>query len=157
MALPIRRGNRFPATLSEPSGMMDPFREFEEMWDRLGRRFMGPIFDRAFEGERMTWQPTVEVDETDEAYVISAELPGLRREDIELQVDEHSLTLAGDVKPEQYEKGQVLHRRSGRFFYRTTLPRDVQHEGVKAQLREGVLTCTLPKAKKSSHRVEIKG
>src|SRR3954454_18854441 len=149
MALPIRRGNRFPASLTESRHMMDPFREFEEMWDRIGRQFMSPIFDRYLEtgGEQQanSWTPLIEVEETDEAYLVKAELPGLKREDIDLQVDEHTLSIAGEVRPEQHEKGQVLQRRSGRFFYRTALPRDVETDNVKAQMREGVLNIRIPK------------
>ncbi|MBC9727614.1 Hsp20/alpha crystallin family protein [Streptomyces sp. TRM68367] len=91
-----------------------------------------------------SWVPAVEEDETEDAYVIRAELPGIPRENISVDVDEHELQISGELSEER--KGQVLSRRAGRFFYRTSLPSGVDGEKVEADLTDGVLTVRLPKA-----------
>lgn len=68
-------------------------------------------------------EPDIEVDETEEFYLVKAELPGITRDNVELQVDEHSLSITGSVREEQGE--HLIRRRAGRFFYRTVLPRDI--------------------------------
>jgi HSP20 family protein len=102
-----------------------------------------------------TWQPDIEVDETEEFYLVRAELPGIGRENVELQVDEHSLSIAGSVREERDE--HQMHRRTGRFFYRTVLPRDINTENVQAEMRDGILTIRLPKTKQATRRVQIRG
>jgi HSP20 family protein len=167
MTLPIRRGSSFPASLYEP-GFRDPFTEFETLWDRMNRLFTGRLYERGGElgTEQSPWVPEIEVDETQERYLVKAELPGVQRDDIELQVDEHSLSVSGGLKHEsrqtqpqhaqQDQHAQILHRRAGRFYYRTALPRDVNIDAVTATMRDGVLTIGLPKTKQASHKVAIK-
>ncbi len=151
MALPIRRGSRFPASLFEPTVQWDPVSEFEYMRERMGR-----LYDQiAQQGpDQSPWQPDIEVDETEEFYLVKAELPGITRENVELQVDEHSLSITGSIREEQSE--HTMHRRAGRFFYRTVLPRDIDTEKVQANMREGILTIRLPKTKQATRRVQIR-
>ncbi|HUK72136.1 MAG TPA: Hsp20/alpha crystallin family protein [Streptosporangiaceae bacterium] len=151
MALPIRRGGRFPASLFEPTALWDPVSEFDYMRDRMGR-----LYEQLTQQghDQSPWQPDIEVDETEEYYTVKAELPGITRENVELQVDEHSLSIAGSVREEQSE--QTMHRRAGRFFYRTVLPRDIDTEKVQATMREGILTIRLPKTKQATRRVQIR-
>jgi HSP20 family protein len=151
MALPIRRGSRFSASLFEPTALWDPASEFEYLRDRMGR-----LYDQFTQRGRdqSPWQPDIEVDETEEYYLVKAELPGITRENVELQVDEHSLSIAGSVPEEQSE--QTMHRRAGRFFYRTVLPRDIDTDKVQANMRDGILTIRLPKTKQATRRVQIR-
>lgn len=155
MALPIRRGSSFPSSLVEP-GFRDPFSEFENLWERMSRLVGTRHYQGAVEGgtEQSPWVPEVEVDETDEQYAVKVELPGLKREDIELEVDEHSLSIAGGLRQETQQE-QTLHRRAGRFYYRTALPRDVNIDAVQATMRDGVLRIGLPKTKQASRKVKI--
>ncbi len=151
MALPIRRGSRFPASLFEPTALWDPVSEFEYLRDRMGRLYdqltpQGP--------DQSPWQPDIEVDETEEFYLVKAELPGITRDNVELQVDEHSLSITGSVREEQSE--HTMHRRAGRFFYRTLLPRDIDTDKVQANMKEGILTIRLPKTKQATRRVQIR-
>ena len=69
-------------------------------------------------------------------------------------MDEHSLSIAGSVPEEQSE--QTMHRRAGRFFYRTVLPRDIDTDKVQANTRDGILTIRLPKTKQATRRVQIR-
>jgi HSP20 family protein len=152
MAQPIRRGSRFPVSLFEPTPPWDPASELEYLRDRMGRLYdqitpQGP--------GQPPWQPDIEVDETEEFYLVKAELPGITRDNVELQVDEHSLTITGSVSDEQGE--HTMHRRSGRFFYRTVLPRDINTDKVQATMKEGILAIRLPKIKQATRRVQIRG
>jgi HSP20 family protein len=151
MALPIQRRSRFPASLFEPTTVWDPASELEYLRDRMGRLYeqltpQGP--------GQPPWQPDIEVDETGELYLVKAELPGFSPENVELQVDEHSLSITGAIRDEQDE--QVMHRRTGRFFYRTMLPRDINTEKAEARMKDGVLTIRLPKTKQAAKRVQIR-
>ena len=151
MAQPIRRGSRFPVSLFEPAPLWDPAVEYEYLRDRMGRLYdqitpQGP--------GQSPWQPDIEVDETEEFYLVKAELPGITRDNVELQVDEHSLSITGSVSEDQGE--HTMHRRSGRFFYRTVLPRDIDTDKVQATMKEGILTIRLPKTKQAARRVQIR-
>jgi HSP20 family protein len=151
MALPIQRRSRFPVSLFEPTAVWDPAGELEYLRDRMARLYeqLGP------QGPRQSpWQPDIEVDETEEFYLVKAELPGFSPENVELQVDEHSLSITGSIRDEQGE--QVMHRRTGRFFYRTMLPRDINTEKTEARMQDGILTIRLPKTKQAAKRVQIR-
>jgi len=76
------------------------------------------------------------------------------RENVELRVDEHSLAITGSLREDEGEK--VMRRRTGRFFYRTVLPRDIDTEKVQATMKEGILTIRLPKTKQATRRVQIR-
>ena len=152
MAMPIRRGSRFPASLFEPTTLWDPFSEFEYLKERMGRLYeqishQGP--------EQSPWQPEIEVDETEEFYLVKAELPGFTRENVELQVDEHSLSITGSLHDGKNEE-QVMGWRKGRFYYRTVLPRDIDTEKVKATMKEGILAINLPKTKQATRRIQVR-
>ena len=150
MALPIRRGSRFPASLFEPTAWWDPVSEFEHLRDRMGQ-----LYDQITQQGpgQSPWQPDIEVDETEEFYLVKAELPGFTRDNVELQVDEHSLSITVSVREEQSE--HTMHRRTGRFFYRTAMPADIDTDKVQATMKEGILTIRLPKTKQAARRVQI--
>ena len=151
MAQPIRRSSRFPVSLFEPTAVWDPASEYEYLRDRM-RRLYDQITPQG--SGQSPWQPDIEVDETGEFYLVKAELPGITRDNVELQVDEHSLSITGSVSEEQSE--HTMHRRSGRFFYRTVLPRDIDTDKVQATMKEGILTIRLPKTKQAARRVQIR-
>jgi HSP20 family protein len=152
MARPIQRTSRFPGSLFQPATVWDPAGELEYLQERTTR-----LYDQltpAGPGQP-PWQPDIEVDETGESYLVKAELPGFSRENVELQVDEHSLSITGSMRDEQDE--QVMHRRAGRFFYRTMLPSDINTDKAEARMKDGVLAIRLPKAKQAAKRVQIRG
>jgi HSP20 family protein len=151
MALPIQRTSRFPVSLFEPAMVWDPASELEYLRDRMGRLYeqLGP------QGPGPSpWQPDIEVDESGESYLVKAELPGFSPDNVELQIDEHSLSITGALRDEQGE--QVMHRRTGRFFYRTMLPADINTDKADARMQDGVLTIRLPKTKQAAKRVQIR-
>ena len=109
------------------------------------------------------WSPAVDIAETENELVLKADLPDLKLEDIEVRVENQTLTLKGERKFEKDEKSKGYHRieRSyGTFVRSFTLPASVDSEKVAAQYSNGVLTIKLPKketAKPRQVKVEVKG
>lgn len=143
----------------------DPFRELEEMSDRLNRMITRPgAAQPAGQGkEVMTvadWAPTVDISETDAEYAIKAELPEVKKEDVKVTVEDGVLTLQGERKQEKEEKGKKYHRieRSyGRFVRSFTLPDTVDESKVKAEYTDGVLHLHLPKSEKAKPKqIDVK-
>jgi HSP20 family protein len=101
--------------------------------------------------EQRSWMPAVDIEETDEAYLVAAELPGMGKDDVEITVDNNILTLGGERKWEKEEgggKNRQLHRVErgyGRFVRSFALPRRVDPEKIGARFENGVLHVTIPK------------
>jgi HSP20 family protein len=114
------------------------------------------VFEPLEEAAR-SWRPRADLSETDDGYVLEVELPGVKREDISIEVTGNQLTISGDFK--EKEKTGLLRsrtRRVGRFEYRSVLPQDVDADKVSASLAEGVLTVSVPKSATAKPRkVEI--
>ncbi|MDF2458358.1 MAG: Heat shock protein Hsp20 family [Nitrospira sp.] len=131
----------------------DPFRELEDMSERLNRVFSRPTL-RNTGKENLTvadWMPTVDISETESEYLIKAELPEVRKEDVKVTVENGVLTLQGERRQEKEEKGKRFHRveRSyGSFVRSFTLPESVDEGGVKAEYKDGVLALHLPKSER---------
>jgi HSP20 family protein len=136
------------------------FDEFTSGWPRLTsrRRAFEPFWRRT----PVAMQVAVEVGEDDKAYTVTAELPGLDQKDIEVALTDDSITIKGEKKEEKEEKKKdyYLSERSYGSFQRSfTLPADVDHDKIAAQMNKGVLTVTMPKspeAQKKSRKLEIK-
>jgi HSP20 family protein len=94
-----------------------------------------------------TWIPSADVVETDDAYVIEIELPGVRREDVDVKLNGNELVVTGELK-ERKREGLFRRRtrRRGEFDYRITLPGDLKADEVEASLAYGVLKVYVPKA-----------
>jgi HSP20 family protein len=123
------------------------------MSERLNRVFSRPTL-RNTGKENLTvadWMPTVDISETESEYLIKAELPEVRKEDVKVMVENGVLTLQGERRQEKEEKGRRFHRveRSyGSFVRSFTLPESVDEGGVKAEYKDGVLALHLPKSEK---------
>ena len=126
----------------------DPYREFATLQDRMNRLF-GDVYLRDEDvNRRGNWVPPVDIYETDaHDLVIKAELPDMTREDIEVTVENNTLTLKGerklpaDVKEEQFRR---VERAYGAFTRSFTLPNTVDASKVSAEYKHGVLTVKLP-------------
>jgi HSP20 family protein len=133
-----------------PRESWDPFPEFAQMWERMGQ-----FFESTGEGPP-GWVPAVETEEADDAYLVRAELPGMKSDDIDVELSRNELRITGEVKEEA--GGKTLRRRYGRFAYRANLPADADPEKIDAQLADGILTVRVPKAAQAcSRRIEVKG
>jgi HSP20 family protein len=138
----------------------EPLNELEQITDRMRR-----MLDQTFGGLGWTpfadtggWSPLVDVEESDDAYVVEAELPGVKREDVNIELVGNELAISGEVK-EQERKGVLRRqtRRTGRFAYRVTLPDQLDAETIDAKLTDGVLTVRVPKSERAQRRkIEIK-
>jgi HSP20 family protein len=130
-----------------PGDLWDP-REFTQLWDRMSR-----MFESGGSGQE-SWVPTVETEETDDAYLVRAELPGMKRDDVDVELRGNELRITGEVREDG--DGKALRQRHGRFAYRTSLPADADAQNINAQLSDGILTVRLPKAAQAqSRRIEI--
>jgi HSP20 family protein len=145
----------------------DPFREMEEMTERFGRAFNRPLFARTLpaggaEEALITaeWAPLVDIEETDKEYVVKAELPEVKKEDVKVTLEEGVLTIQGERRMEKEEKGKKIHRieRSyGKFLRTFTVPRDVDEKKILAEFKEGVLAVHVPKTEAFKPReIEVK-
>ncbi|WP_370416357.1 Hsp20/alpha crystallin family protein [Streptomyces fradiae] len=144
MNFPVRRGTGGGLMPRPVWGMWDPWRDFEDMWSQMGRyleQAAGPGMTMA---ERGGWTPTAEMNETDDAYVIKAEMPGIPRDDIEVELKGNELCITGEM--DEKSEGKMLTRRRGSFCYRTSLPGSIDSEHVEADLDDGILTVRVPKS-----------
>ena len=141
MTLPVRSPSRSAVR-------WDPLRELDELYER-----MNTLWQSGLGGALDQWSPLADVEETDDAYTVEIDLPGVAREDVDIQLDDRRLTVSGDI--EEKERKGILHRRTrrvGRFHYSVTLPGDVDADGVSAQLHDGVLTVRVPKSAQAKPR-----
>ena len=140
----------------------DPYREFATLQDRMNRLF-GDVYLRDDDvTQRGTWVPPVDIFENEgRDLIIKAELPDMSREDIDVTVENNTLTLRGtkqmppDVKEEQFRR---IERNYGSFARSFTLPTTVDSTKVAAEYKNGVLTVKLPfreEAKPRSINVEV--
>jgi HSP20 family protein len=108
--------------------------------------------DRLFESTVAVWSPRLDVQEDKDNFVIRAELPGLKREDIEVSLHDGALVISGERKVEKVQEGVEVHRQEryyGKFQRALTLPTAVASDNVKAAYKDGVLTITLPKVEEA--------
>jgi HSP20 family protein len=150
-----------PAVRSSGSlARWDPFREFEDLYTQMGR-LMDAAFGRAGDGAAgvRAWSPAADVSETEDAYLVEVELPGVKREDITIDLVGTELAINGELK-EKERQGWFRHRtrRTGQFVYRVTLPQDTDADKITATLDAGVLTVRVPKSETAKpRRIAISG
>ena len=129
----------------------NPFRELDEIQNRLSSLF-GRTPVRGLGEEAMTvseWTPLVDITEDDREYLIKAELPEVKKEDVKVTVENGTLTITGERKFEKEEKGKKYHRIErayGSFMRSFTLPEGAAGEKVSADFKDGVLKVHLPKS-----------
>jgi HSP20 family protein len=134
----------------------DPLREFDDLQDRMNQ-LMASVFGGPSErGTALAWTPLADVSESEGAYVVEVDLPGVRSEDITAEIADNELVITGEYKErERVGAARSRMRRVGRFEYRTVLP-DVNADNISADLAEGVLTVRVPKSEQAkSHRIAI--
>lgn len=146
----------------------DPFTEIERMRERMDRIFADfrPSRLAMDVGTEMGYFP-LDISETDESFEVEAALPGVKPEDVEVQIHGDVVTIRGEAKEEEEEKGKSWLRRERRYgvFARSfTLPTGVDPDKAKAEFEDGVLRLELPKSEtekpkviKVAHRKSIEG
>jgi len=122
------------------------------------------LFDEDFGRSRTQpsaskWYPAVDVLESKDAYLIRAELPGMKKEDIKVEVKDGALTLSGEIKSEKPAEGveyRHTERVAAKFWRSFSLPETVKHDGIEATYKDGVLEIRVPKAEEAKPRqIEI--
>jgi len=128
----------------------DPFRDMMTLRERMNRLFDETYGSKEEETDikRGVWAPTVDIHESEKKLVLTAELPGLKEEDVEVNIDGNTLSISGKREFEEETKKEDYHRieRSyGSFFRSFTLPSYIDQEKVKAEYDNGLLKVTMPK------------
>lgn len=131
-----------------PMRLMDPLREFRSLP-------FGGLLEDVFAPLRMSmpaapapWMPRTDIRETEKEYLLDVSLPGVRKEDVKVEVKDGVLTISGEKKTEKEEKGKTWLRREssyGSFSRSFTLPEGLHTEDVKATFKDGLLTLAMRK------------
>jgi HSP20 family protein len=128
-----------------------PWQELDQLTSRLGHLFTDEPTDGG-----MAWMPVVDVEETGDELRLTAEVPGMDAEDIDIEVEHNRLTIRGEKQVERSEGEGTRHhlweRRHGSFVRSFTLPRSVRADEIAADYRKGVLTIRMPKAPEAKSR-----
>lgn len=140
----------------------DPYREISSFADRFNRAFGSmPVRERDEEMSLGAWMPPVDVAEDKEKVTLTAELPGFKEDEVQIQMEGNILTLRGERKFEQEKEGRNYHRveRSyGQFIRSFTLPNNVDRENIRAKFRNGLLEIEMPKREDAKPRqIKISG
>jgi HSP20 family protein len=126
-----------------------PFHELEELWQRL---------DRALEDTRGGgdgWTLAIDLQEQDDKYVLRANVPGMKAEDVQIEVEDDVLTVTGKhEETEEEKKGDFVRRerRYGSFTRSMTLPQGVSSDQIEASCKDGVLEVTIPRPKEAERQ-----
>ena len=136
----------------------DPSREVDSLQSEVNR-----VFDTFFGGNgggrTRRWVPAMDLAETEDELILRADLPGLSRDDVAIEVKDGTLTVSGERRAEQEEKAEGFYRVErafGAFSRSLSLPRGVDPDAVTAEFTEGVLEVRIPKPEeRKPHRVEI--
>jgi HSP20 family protein len=151
MAMSPYRGRGFYDPQSEVN------RLFDEMFGNVGR-----TSGRQQGAQPMQWAPTLDVLHKDDDLLIRAELPGVKREEVEITLHERALTISGERRAEEQREGSgyyVRERRHGSFRRTLVLPHDVEEGDISARFEAGVLEVRVPggAAERAPKRIQIQG
>ena len=175
--LPARRSNRGSG---RNLAVVNPTREFEDIYDRMGQLMnlaFGSMMPMPTVAADLPWVPLGDISETDDAYVVRVDLPGVSKDQIDIQLQDRELVITGEIPDQQEQQGQGqsqgqgqgqqqdnnerqhrTQRPTGRFEFHAILPGEVNADGVNAQLKDGVLTLNIPKSEAAKpHRIEVSG
>ena len=139
----------------------NPFREMETLFDRHHRALSRSGLNENGELAEMEWAPSVDISESEEEYLISADLPGVDKKDIKVSVDNGVLRIEGERRMEKEVDDKKLHRVErfyGHFARQFTVPEDADTSQIKAHSRDGTLQVHLPRISKpesDKRQVEI--
>ena len=146
---------------NRPDTWESPFDQMASLREEINRLFETPLasLHRHFEFFD-AWSPALDVSEDKDNHIVTVELPGMKKEDIEVSLHDGTLTISGERKSEKRE-GEFETSRSERFFGRFqrsfTLPKRVEFSKVQATYKDGILAVTLPKTEESKPKqIEVK-
>jgi HSP20 family protein len=141
----------------DTSERAQPLSDVERLRRMLDQTF-GSFGLPSLVSESVGWSPPVDIEEQDNAYVIEAELPGVKKDDVNIELVSNELMITGDIK--EREREGILRKRTrriGRFEYRVRLPEQVDANNVEASLQDGVLSVRVPKREQAERRrIQVK-
>ena len=146
-ALPTRRRDM----TARPVRRFEPFREFDQLQAQMGELLESALAGAP--GEGAPWIPAVDIEETDDAWIVEAELPGVDKKDVDIQLNDSELVVRGEIK--ERERAGILRRRTrrvGEFEFRVNLPGQTDAEQIDAKLDGGVLAIRIPKPQETQPR-----
>lgn len=129
----------------------DPFKDLMILRDRMNRLFEDLVTSPRFEDTEImqsTWSPAVDIYETENELVLTAELPGIDEKDVEIKIEDNTLSIKGERKFEKETKEENYHRIErayGSFFRSFSLPHYVDQEKISAEFENGLLRIHMPK------------
>jgi HSP20 family protein len=151
MAVPVRRSTQ-PSPVAQ---RWDPFQELEELHSRLEGIVQSALPGTT--GNGALWTPPVDIEETDDEWIVEADLPGAKQADINVEARGNEVVVSGEIK-ERERKGILRRRtrRTGEFELRVTIPGEAGSDKVDASLDHGVLTVRIPKPEQAKpRRIEV--
>jgi HSP20 family protein len=141
----------------DTSERAQPLSDFERLRRMLDQTF-GSFGLPALATESVGWAPPVDIEEQDDAYVIEAEVAGVKKDDVNIELISNELMITGEIK--EREREGILRKRTrriGRFEYRVRLPEQVDPDNVEAKLKDGVLSVRVPKHEQAERRrIQVK-
>jgi HSP20 family protein len=141
----------------DTSERAQPLSDVERLRRMLDQTF-GSFGLPALATESVGWAPPVDIEEQDDAYVIEAEVPGVTKDDVNIELISNELMITGEIK--EREREGILRKRTrrvGRFEYRVRLPEQVDPDHVEAKLTDGVLSVRVPKNEQAERRrIQVK-
>jgi HSP20 family protein len=148
MAMLVRHREGSPAR-------WEPFRELEQLQEQTLELLENAWSGRPADG--LTWTPPVDIEETEDAWIVEAEIPGVKRQDVNVETRDSELLISGEIK--ERERTGILRRRTrrvGEFEFRVTLPGGLDPNNVEANVDDGVLSVRIPKPEQARpQRVEV--
>ncbi|HEY2077143.1 MAG TPA: Hsp20/alpha crystallin family protein [Streptosporangiaceae bacterium] len=134
----------------------DPTREIEDIYERMGQLVNAAFGDLGAVRVDMPWMPAADLTETDDSYLVHVELPGVQKDQLNVEVFDRELRIDGEISEQSDGRRHRSSRRTGRFESRTVFPGDIKASGVSAELADGVLTVTVPKSEAAKpSRVQV--
>lgn len=136
----------------------DPFGEIDILFNRLMPRPAGwPRLSLGNNAGKLEWSPSADISETDAEFVIRAELPAVKKEDVQVTLDEGMITIKGERKQHKDDKTEKYHRIEsfhGSFERSFSLPENINTDAVRCESKDGILTVHIPKAE--THKTKPK-
>jgi HSP20 family protein len=128
----------------------DPFADVDTLFNRLVPSSYANWQRMALEGngKKLDWAPSADISETDKEYLIRAELPAVKKEDVQVTFDDGMITIKGERKQQKEDKNEKYHRMEsfyGSFERRFSLPENVNADTIRCESKDGVLTVHIPK------------
>jgi HSP20 family protein len=137
----------------------EPFGDVDTLFRRLVHSTLtnAPRLTVGDDGRKIDWAPTADISESDKEYVIRAELPAVKKEDVQVTYDSGTITIKGERKQQKDEKTEKFHRVEsfyGSFERGFTLPDNANADAIRCESKDGILTIHIPKAETSKQKAK---